>query len=446
MELINAIKKSEIVLTQGENKSGKLTFSLFLLSNIDVNSKTLILSTIPKSLMNKRIKTIEDLNDQKINTLLQNVEYLCLKENWEEIKAKYGFDFLIEDIRHIIFDTKPDNIIFHRADLMFNEEEYEYAKWFVDSLIELKDEIVFKLLITSRKNTIIQKVIENYCDIDFEIERKESRIVNIISSLFPITPLSYIFEKKENFTLIPNEKQSQHSTNNTFNSSNQTIKNKMLIMSQNDYLIKLNNYLFEKVFNIEIATSITQSIAKLLENPEIVIYNPNEKDLNFEMCHIVKEKGINSSILYILNKDYVRVDDKMQAVYAGCYDVMPKNFNIEEYIFLIEKLTKNFFYTEKINHLPKQREVKNFEHFCKVLETFYNERIYFTLFIGETEEVNILQKVRNHDIVFKDGQKTYICFINSNKEVFEKGIKNKIKAKNYTLIESIEWKEKGIYK
>jgi len=441
MELINAIKKSEIVLTQGENKSGKLTFSLFLLSNIDLNSKTLILSTIPKSLMNKRIKTIEDLNDQKINTLLQNTEYLCLKENWEEIKAKYGFDFLIEDIKHIIFDTKPDSIIFHRADLMFSEEEYEYAKWFIDSLIELKEEINFKLLITSKKDTIIQKVIENYCDIDFEIEKKEKRIVNIISSLFPITPLSYIFEKQKELVLIPHEKENVPSSQ-----YNKTIDNKMLIMSQNEYLIKLNKYLFEKIFNIEIATSITQSISKLLENPEIVIYNPPEKDLNFEMCHIVKDKGINSNIIYILNKDYVRVDDKMQAVYAGCYDVMPKNFNIEEYIFTIEKLTKNFFYTEKINHLPKQREIKNFEHFCKILETFYNERIYFTLFIGETEEVNILQKVRNHDIVFKDGQKTYICFINSNKEVFEKGIKNKIKAKNYTLIEAIEWKEKGICK
>ncbi|QCI28877.1 hypothetical protein [Caminibacter pacificus] len=442
MELINAIKKSEIVLTQGENKSGKLTFSLFLLSNIDLNSKTLILSTIPKSLMNKRIKTIEDLNDQKINTLLQNTEYLCLKENWEEIKAKYGFDFLIEDIKHIIFDTKPDSIIFHRADLMFSEEEYEYAKWFIDSLIELKEEINFKLLITSKKDTIIQKVIENYCDIDFEIEKKEKRIVNIISSLFPITPLSYIFEKQKELVLIPHEKENVPSSQY----NNKTIDNKMLIMSQNEYLIKLNKYLFEKIFNIEIATSITQSISKLLENPEIVIYNPPEKDLNFEMCHIVKDKGINSNIIYILNKDYVRVDDKMQAVYAGCYDVMPKNFNIEEYIFTIEKLTKNFFYTEKINHLPKQREIKNFEHFCKILETFYNERIYFTLFIGETEEVNILQKVRNHDIVFKDGQKTYICFINSNKEVFEKGIKNKIKAKNYTLIEAIEWKEKGICK
>ena len=445
MNVIDSIKKSEIVLTQGENKSGKLTYSLFLLSNVDVNAKTLILSSIPKSLMTKRIKMIKDLNDKKINTLIHKIEYLCLKENWEEIKAKYGFDFLIEDIKRIITEINPQNIIFHRADLMFNEDEHEYAKWFVDSLIELKENIKFKLLVTSKKDTVIQKVIENYCDIDFEIEKKEERVVNILSSLFPISPLTYLFKKDNGLTLIPFNTQ-QGSIQSNYTNQNPIQKNKMLVMTQNEYLIKLNKYLFEKVLDIEVAKSMTQSISKILENPKIVIYNPPEKELNFELCHTVKEKNINSDILYILNKPYVRTDDKMQAVYAGCYDILPNNFNIEEYIFSIEKLTKNFFYTEKISRFPKQRETKNAQHFCTILETLYNERIFFTLFVGEVGEENILQKVRNHDIIYRENNKIFICFINSNKEVFEKSIKDKIKAKNYVLIESIEWKEKGICK
>jgi len=451
MNIFNAIEKSEIVSIEGDNKSGKLTFTLYLLANA-AYGKTVIISSIPKPILKKRIASIESLNDNKINSLLQETDYLCLKENWEEIKAKYGFDFLIEDIKQIIFDTKPLNIVLHRTDLMFNEDESEFAKWFIDSIIELKEEFSLKLFITSKENTIIHNIIENYSDIDFEIRNEKERIIIVKSSLFPLKTLKYKFSlenskltlKEINDKITSNTTNSQSQNNNI--STEEIKNNKLLVVSQNDYLIKLNQYLFDSIFNIQIAKSFSESIAKIFESPDIVVYNPPENTLNLEMCHVVKDKQIHSKILYLINKDYVRTDDKMQAVYAGCYDIMSINFNIDEYIFLIEKLAKNFFYTEKINQLPHQREVKNLEHFCKIVNNFYDERIYFTLFIGETEEENILKLIRNHDIVYKDHEKTYICFINANTTIFEKGIKNKIKPKNYSLIEAIEWKEKGICK
>jgi len=451
MNIFNAIEKSEIISIEGDNKSGKLTFTLYLIAN-SAFGKTLILSSIPKPILKKRIVSIESLNDEKINSLLNEVEYLCLKENWEEIKAKYGFDFLIEDVKRIIFDTQPDNIVLHRTDLMFNEDEYEFAKWFIDSIIELKEEYNLKLFITSKENTIIHNIVENYSDIDFEIKNQKERIIIVKSSLFPLKTLKYIFSLKNGKLTLEEVKehyQSIHETQeakrNTTTNFQETLKNnRLLVVTQNEYLIKLNDYLFSNIFTIQAAKSMSESIAKLFESPDIVIYNPPETDLNLEMCHIVNEKQIHSKIIYLLNKDYVRIDDKMQAVYAGCYDILPVNFNIEEYIFLIEKLAKNFFYTEKINQLPKQREVKSFEHFCAIVNNFYEERIYFTLFEGKTEEENVLKLVRNHDIVYKDKDKTYICFINANGFIFERGIKNKIKPSDYKLIEAIEWEEKGI--
>jgi len=452
MNIFNAIEKSEIVSIEGDNKSGKLTFTLYLIAN-SAFGKTVILSSIPKPILKKRINSIESLNDEKINMLIPHLDYLCLKENWEEIKAKYGLDFLIEDVKHIIFDTKPDNIVLHRTDLMFNEDENEFAKWFIDSIIELKEEFNLKLFITSKENTIIHSIVENYSDIDFEIINKKEREIIVKSSLFPLKTLKYKFALVNNKLVLEelnethvSNKPLENLTNTTSNSHEEKpIKNnKLLVMSQNDYIIKLNQYLFSEVFEISTAKSISESIAKIFESPDIVVYNPPEEGLNLEMCHVVKDKQIHSKIIYLINKDYVRTDDKMKAVYAGCYDILSINFNIEEFIFLIEKLSQNFFYTEKINQLPSQREVKNFEHFCKIVNNFYEERIYFTLFVGEVENKDILKLIRNHDIVYKDKEKTYICFINANKTIFEKGIKNKIQPKNYVLIEAIEWKEKGI--
>jgi len=436
VNLFEAVRNSEIVSIEGDNKTGKLTFTLYLISR-SVSEKTLILSSIPKPILNKRIESIKKLEDEEINELIENkLEFLCLKENWEEIKAKYGFDFLIEDILYIVKDIQPKNIIFHRPDLMFNEDEFEFAKWLIDSLIELKENFHTRLFITTKENSIIENIIENYSDIDFEIKTQPERIVKVKSSLFPLKTLKYQF-LYENGKLILKE----------FNKNithKETKKHSMLLITQNDYLIKIHNYLFEKKFDITFAKEISQSIASILKEPEIVVFNPPEKTLNLQMCELASEKKLSSKIIYLINKDYVRTDDKMRAVYAGCYEIMPAKFNIEEYIFLIEKLIKDFFYTEKINQLPMQKEIKSFEHFCTVVDNFYNERIYFTVFVGECKNEDVLKHVRVHDIIFKTNNTFYICFVNANSHIFERGIKHKIQPQNYHLVEAIDWNEKGI--
>ena len=438
MNIFETITQSEIVSIEGENKSGKLTFTLYLLSR-SAKEKTLILSSIPKPILKKRLQSIKNLKDGPINSLLENTDYLCLKENWEEIKAKYGFDFLIEDIARIIQDVKPKNIIIHRADLMFNEDEYEFAKWFTDSLIELKEENGLRLFFTTKENTVIQNITENYSDIDFEIKNVHQRTIKVKSSLFPLKTLSFIFTY-EFGKLVLKE------TKNSSLTPNESKKHSMLLITQNEYLTKVHKYLFEKKFEISHANDIAQSVANILKEPDIVVFNPQEKSLNLQICQLASEKKLLSKIIYLVNKDYVRTDDKMKAVYAGCYDIMPANFTIEEYIFLIEKLIKDFFYTEKINQLPLQKETKNFDHFCKIVDNFYKERIYFTVFAGECDDGNILKHIRIHDIIYKSHNTTYICFVNTNAHTFETGIKHKINPRNYSLIEAVDWKEKGICK
>jgi hypothetical protein len=441
MELINAIKKSEFNIIEGESKAGKLTFSLFALSKLEIKN-TLIISSINKSIIQKRLNNLKNIQDNNFQIILKNIQLYALKNNWENIKALYGFDLLIEDLSKLITDKNPPALIFHRPDLIFSEIEFEYAKIFIEKLIELKNKLNFKLFITSNIDSVISNFCENYTDINFLIKNEDYiRKIIIKNSIFPLKYYECHFLLKNNvFVLNPVEKQKNELK--IENKSKIKQKSKMLVISQNEHFIQLHKYLFEKYFDLSFASTIGEVISKIMQNPDIIIYQTEEEKPDTTVCTLVKENKLNSKIIYFINKNFIRTEDKMEINYMGCYEIIPKIFNLEEYIYILEKALNNHFYTPIIHKLPSFKHVNSPKHFCDIIENLYNEKIFFSVIkLYENIDDNIKTKLRTHDIVFKTENITCIVLIDMTKYFFEKKLKEKFNVNDYKIIEATEWKE-----
>ena len=433
MTIHDALQQSDIILIEGSKKVGKLTFSLFEISR--QKAKVLILSTYPKQIFEKRLKAISFIKDEKLQQTIKKLEYLNLKENWEDFKIQFGYKFLLEDLKRIIKTFNPDILIFQRIDLLFSISDIEEVKPFMEELIEIKGKI--KLWITAvpnQDNTSCIEIIENFSDLNLIIKRTSQRILSIKHSIFPIRYEECQFLYNGERLNLSDSKEKKVSIN----------KKKILIVSQDKNLLNLNRYIFDKpMFELKIATNTSDVISKILENPHIVIYNSDRLDIS--ICKM-KEK-IDSKILYIVNKEYVRVEDKMLAIKEGCEDILPNRFLVGEYILEVEKLINFHFYTSLLNKFPKNKIANSLENFCKIINSLYLERIVFTL-IKFTSELNlekIADKLRNKDIIYFDGKFYYVVLINVRKGNL-KPIFEKLYISKADIIEAFEWEETKICK
>jgi len=414
MEMKDAIQKSEITLIEGDKKIGKLTFALFSIANFLNENNLIIFSPLPKSLMLKRLESITYLGDEKIINIIKSAKLLCMKENIKELKMRFGNQFMINDIKKGIKKYGYRSIIFHRLDLFFEIQEHEDAEEFIEKMIALKERYQLKLFITSSgiQNNYINDILENYTDINLLLQKINTIKVNVKNSIFPISPSKFIFILNENNLLLkPVEEIKENIV-----LEKKRIK-KILLISKNENLIKLHKFIFKKdFFQIEIAITFTETIQKILEGPDLIIYNPYEDRYNLEVCNIIKKNHLKSKLIYIINKDYVRHEDKISAIHAGCYEVFPKNFTCPEYILTLEKALDNNFYTLLIEQLPSNKIIKELKRFCDIIDNLWQNGICFTIVLAKTNipKEKIITKIREKDFIYYNYENNYIaiCLLN----------------------------------
>lgn len=418
MEIKDAIKKSELTLIEGDKKIGKLTFALFSVANFLNGSNLIIFSPLPKPLMLKRLESIAYLGDEKIINIIKSTKLLCMKENIKELKIRFGNQFMIEDIKKGVEKYESRCVIFHRFDLFFEIQEREDAEEFMEKMITLKEKYQLKLFITSsttQNNNYINDLLENYTDINLLVQKNDIIKISVQNSIFPIQPSKFIFILEKNHLLLkPIEMIKENSP--LEKKSKEQINKKVLLISQDEKLIKLHKFLFRKdIFQLDIATTLTETIQKILERPDLIIYNPHDDSYGLEVCNIIKKNNLQSKLIYIVNKNHVRNEDKMSAIHAGCYEVVPKNFTFEEYILILEKALNNNFYTSLIKQLPSHKKViKNLKHFCDIIDNFWQNGLCFTIVLAKTNinKEKIIPKIREKDIIFYDNGYIAICLLN----------------------------------
>ena len=436
MELTKALEKSELIIIDGESKSGKLTFAINVNINyMQNNSPLLIFSSLPRKLMEKRLMIIENFVDDKIKESLKETTLLCLKENFRDLKQFYGFHMIIDDIKKAIEEKGSRNIIFHRLDQMFEVQDGSDAEWFVDILLKLKEEMGLKLSVTldpsSESYTFLHSYMKNYIDIEFKMEKAEYREIEVISSIFPIDTLNYRFYKNNNaLHIVPSSSTVTYNGIQTEpcdmilleNKSNELLgKRKVVLYTHDAPLASMHRYIFNtEEFEIYISNNLLEIISYMEKKVDLLIYNYSELSETKEMHKVIKRYGYKGHMICISAKNYIRSTDRMSSVNYGCEDIFPINFILEEYILSIERTLNVRFYSPKINEIPPHREIVNdIDQFCNIVNGLIKKHIYFTILEVESDvDREILKKrFREKDMFCYLDHTLLILLINSRERV-----------------------------
>ena len=409
MNLENSLKKSDFILVEGDKKSGKLLFSIN--ESIKENKeKILILSTYSKYILQKKLETFKNLKIDNLTTSISKIKILTLKENWPEIKSTYGLDFLLKDIIHAIEKYQPDTLILHRFDLFFDNHEINELKIFLEKIIKIKQQNSIKLFFTisNASNNLIKEIIENFSDINLEIKLKNNqRIIEVKHSIYPLKYITYDYLIKNNTIML--KPIIKKETEIIIKENNKHLKKKILIITKNKDLKNTLFYIFNnEFFEVEIAKNTSEIINKTLNNPDLIIYNPFDEEIDFNVCSTIKENKLKSKLIYITNQIYIRSEDKILGISQGCYEIFPYNFNIFEFISEIEKIFQLNFYTLKASKIKYFKFITNKNMFCAILEELYKEKMFFT-FIKIISNYKIdINLLRQTDFVYQEDNKYYI--------------------------------------
>jgi len=448
MLIQDIIDKSKLVLVEGDKKIGKLAFSLMNAEKGGI----LLISSYPQKLLEKRIASLENLDSPEINDALRHLDFLTMKEEWQRLKAKYGFDFLTKDIEHAIESYRPKTVICHRFDTIFNNIDNEASTLFMERMINIKEANDFKLFFTvssDEQNSNAIGIIEDYSDIHIKISKDHDRVVEVKTSIFPIEIERYRFiqngGQKLKLMPLPSEAESNEQNALAAVQQNQTPRDtEVLLISENDELIKFHRYLFDRHgFKLNVAHSMPEMLDGFLTSPDLIIFNLNSDQPDFELCKTLKERNIKSKLIYIVQSPYVRYEDKMRTVESGCFEILPSSFNCAEYVLEIEKTLQKTFYTPTSNKIASHRVFQDKGYFCDIVDAYYNDKIYFTImkFRSNIMPTDMRKMLRNQDVIYYDtATRTYVVTLINMRKSNTKVIVDKLAIQEgYTIYEAYEW-------
>jgi len=412
MQIVEALERADFLLIEGPKKIGKLTFALFCAAACQKSEKVLIISAFPKDLFKKRLEMIATLKDPRIIDVIEGCEYLCAKPNFHELKLKYGVEYMLEDIRRALLEYESESLILHRVDMLFEINEKELAEEFFKNLVEMTKKHGVKLYATittdETEGFYLKDLFENLTDISFHIDKK--RVVRIKHSIFPIEQASYRLVHEADHLKLEN----------LIDKTSIGYKDVLLIANDQRF-VDLNGYLFtDEKIDLYVATSFSQALEQILEDPHLTIYDQSQHDeLDLSLCKTITQKHLDTKALLILGRDYIRADDKLLISNTGCFDLLPKNFFVREYLSLVQRALETDFYAKKLQNLHKPPKLtENIEQFCRYLNRLYNARIFFSVLIlkKESSAPEVATHIREGDAVVEDGSRLIIALLDIRKE------------------------------
>lgn len=374
MEITKKIKESESIIIEGDKKIGKMTLALYF-SKLIEESATLV-SPLPTT---KVVKKIEVLSESfKIFNDLENfLSAFSLREDWVSIKNEYGYKYILKDLEHFISHQKNRVMIFHKIGSLFDYSDRDFIEDFLAELLSFgityKKKFIFTLNTNDVNYDMISRHLVDNSDLYLKMYMTEAiRNVDILYSLTPITQQEYLFMGEDSILSLKSK-----STLNNISGEHKDIS--IVFISSNPHSQQLHKYLLDKDnIDLIIADNISNSLSAMLQNPDYLIFEQEGDKVELSACEISKQNNLNTQILYIVNKKFVRIDDRMKAKDLGCVDMIKIDENVMNYILELEKYFNLVFY-KKLPDEHISHRYNNVEEFKNHIQEVLNKRGVFTL-------------------------------------------------------------------
>jgi len=416
MEIIHKIQESESVVIEGDRRIGKTTFALHILKK--KYKKISFLSPLNYNQTSKRLEAIQN-SFLEFNNIKEFVDAYSFREDWIEIKNEFGFKYLLQDLEFFISQQPNDVIVFHRIGSIFEYSDRDLIEYFFNTLlsygIKYKKKLVFLLGSDVINYDLISHYLVESADLYMKMEKEgEVREIEILFALTPILDPKYIFESKHKKLFLFTKEKSGYVNKNV----------SVVVISKDLEVRRLNKYILEHPqIDLKIIDTIADALDVILQNPDYLLYYGEDNKINSSICELSNKYDLYTKTLYLLKKDFIRVDDRLNLIEKGCVDLLNINTAAINYVLELSKYMQINFYKISIIQddikLNTKEETKNF------IDYLLNERILFTVLKIDGTLKNT-SHLRNYDKYVEFEDYSIVILINLLKYEVNKNVLNKI--------------------
>jgi len=405
VEIFDKFAESENIIIDGDNKIGKFTLALYLIKH-KFNNIT-ILTSVTKNKILKKIKSLKN-SFEYFKDIEKMVNIFSFREDWVELKNEYGINFLLQDFEKFISETQNDVIFFYKLEYIFEYSDRDIIDYFYTELLSYGIKYKKKLVFTLNKNVVNYDLLTQYLieDIDLYLKiyiQKDYRELEISFALTPIIDRKYVFiEENNKLSLF---------TKDTSGYLKKDIS--VVLIAQDKKIQKFHKYILDKEhIHLSIIDSIAPAMDSILKNPDFLIFYQN--DIELSVCELSKKYDLYTKIMYLINEDFIRVDDRLKARDFGCIDLM--NFNTQKmhYILELEKYMQLGFYKSDV--IKDSKIIDKVDKFKNYINLLLKEKVLFTLLKVEGELNNDLKILRDYDKFIKVNNYNFLLIINLTKQ------------------------------
>jgi len=424
MEIIHKLQESESIVIEGDRRIGKTTFALYILKK--KYKKISFISPLTNNQTAKRLEAISN-SFLEFDNIKEFVDAYSFREDWIDVKNEFGFKYLLQDLDFFIATQPNDVVVFHRIGTLFEYSDRDLIEHFFHTLLAYGIKHKKKLVFLLGKDVINYDLISHYLvessDLYIKMEKEgELREIEVLFALTPILDPKYVFESKHKKLFLFTKEKSGYVNKNV----------SVVVISKETYVKKLNKYILEHPqIELKIIDSIADALDVILQNPDYLLYFGEDNKINTSICELNSKYDLYTKILYLLKKEFIRVDDRLNIIDKGCVDLLNINTQTINYVLEISKYIQINFYKiaiiqDHVNFETKD-EVKNF------VKYLLDERILFTIvkIDGKLQNTKYLRSYDKY-IEFKDY--SVLILINLLKDEVNKVVLNKIKNENIEII------------
>lgn len=425
---IEDVLQSTSIIISGGAKVGKTTFLSYLLQSL-FKTKAIIFTTQEKYLFDRKINALSSQFKQFSN-LQDLIRAFYIKEDWHNLKQKYGYAFFITELENIIANSEEKLIVMHRIGEYFEfQDRYEIENVYrslIKIAIKYDKKIIFLANSKNENFEYIKNIADEFSDVSVTINSNNHghRTINIKNLLnnqeYPVMNFK-IHEK--NF-LLDYEHLSKKDEKNS-------IKNVLIaeLDSMHDDTKEICEYLFNQPqsFNVKNANSLQTLLQEIFIIPDIIIIFMKRTQENLETTKSIKKQLPNSNIVAILDQPFIRSEDKREAYMHGIDELFSNDIILDNLILSLEKASKDTFYKKRLDTINDYTNViENIKDFRKLANTCIDNSIFFTAFVLESKGMKkkVETSGRKHDYIYQKGEKLYYLAVNTSLKHSENIIEN----------------------
>jgi len=425
MEIFHKLQESESIVIEGDRRIGKLTFALYLLKK--KYTKISFISPLTSNQVAKRFEAISQsfIEFAEIDSFIDAYSF---REDWVDIKNEYGFKYLLQDLEYFI-DTNPNEVIvFHRIGHIFEYSDRDLIEYFFTTLlsygIKHKKKLVFLIGTDIVNYDLVSHYLVESSDLYVRITKSgDVREIEVLFALTPILEAKYIFESKHKKLFLFTKEKSGYVNKNV----------SVVVISKDKKIQRINKYLLEKPqIELKIIDSIADSLEAILQNPDYLLYFGEDDKIHLSICELNHKYDLYTKILYVLNREFIRVDDRLKLIDKGCVDLLNFNMPTINYVLEISKYIQINFY--KINIIKNDIELKTKEEVIDFITYLLNERILFTI-IKIDSKLEKVDYLREYDKYIEFENYNIIIFVNLLKHELKRIMFNKMEGEHFNILE-----------